>query len=402
MVYIIKLNPLVLFYQKDNMEFSEASTFFHKSMTKKARAEQGIFFTPKKVRDRMFEKLAEFNLCPRLVLEPSFGTGEFLMDASTHYPTATLIGVEKNPDLFKSYRPSSNTTTHCADFLTWSMNKKADLILGNPPYFVMTGKEKYPKCMTGRPNIYVLFLYLCLTQYLAPGGTLAFLLPTSLYNSSYYQPMRDYLYANTTIRHLENLKKPGFYETTQDIMLLILQLQNGPRNYFLLYKHVYLSPYANELSELVEGTITLYEMGLGVKTGNVVWNQHKDALSDEGTLLVYSSNIQNGSLVFPPLKLPKKQYIQLDKPVLEGPNLLVERGYGNGYLFQYALVHEPCYAENHVNVIYPKKNTDASKLEQVIRSFQNPKTALFLKYFIGNGSLSATELETLFPIFKEN
>jgi len=376
------------------MEFREASSFFHHSLSKKDRSEQGIYFTPKKVRSRLFEKLTELNLNPKLVLEPSFGTGEFLKDASELYPSTTLVGVEKNPDLFQSY-PS--TTTYCEDFITWTHKKKADLILGNPPYFVMKGK--YPECMTGRPNIYVLFLYKCLTQHLKPGGTLAFILPTSLYNSSHYQPMRDYLYQHTTICHLETLKKPGFYDTTQDTMLLILQLQKGPKDYFFLYKQIYLSPYTTELTALVQDTKTLSELGLGVKTGNVVWNQHKDALSDQGTLLIYSSNLQDGKLVFPPLKSPKKQYIRLEKPVLEGPHLLVERGYGNGYLFEYALINQPCYAENHVNVIYPKTAGSVSKLKTVIISFQDPRTALFLKYFIGNGSLSATELETLFPIF---
>jgi hypothetical protein len=88
----------------------------------------------------------------------------------------------------------------------------------------------------------------------------------------------------------------------------------------------------------------------------------------------------------------------LDKPVLEGPHLLVERGYGNGYLFQYVLIDQPCYAENHVNVIYPR-TPDSANLDRVVKSFQDPRTAQFIKYFIGNGSLSATELETLFPIF---
>lgn len=376
------------------MEFSEVSSFFHQSLSKKDRSEQGIYFTPKKVRSRLFEKLTDMKIKPKLILEPSFGTGEFMKDASQHYPSATLIGVEKNPDLYPSY-PS--TTTYCEDFLTWSYEKKADLILGNPPYFVMKGK--YPECMTGRPNIYVLFLYKCLTQHLPPGGTLAFILPTSLYNSAYYQPMRDYLYQHTTICHLETLKKPGFYDTTQDTMLLILQLREGPKDYFFVYKQLYLSPYTAELDKLVHGTKTLHELDLGVKTGNVVWNQHKDALSDEGTLLIYSSNIHDGKLVFPPLKPPKKQYIRLDKPVLKGPHVLVERGYGNGYLFEYAIIDQPCYAENHVNVIYPKTKESISTLEKVVASFQDPRTALFLKYFIGNGSLSATELETLFPIF---
>jgi hypothetical protein len=373
------------------MEFREASFRFHLSMDKKERAEQGIFFTPKKARDILFQKLKEFKVEPNVILEPSFGTGEFIEDAVFHYPKAKILGVEKNPDLFQSLdRPG----LVCGDFLEWS--GKADLIIGNPPYFVMKSKSKHP-AMTGRPNIYILFLYKCLTEHLTMGGTLAFILPTSLYNSSYYQPMRDYIYTHTTVLHLETLKKPGFHDTSQETMLLILKLDKGNnKKYFLDYKGLFLTPYAKELRNLVKGTKTIQELGMGVKTGNIVWNQHKEKLSDTGTLLIYSSNIEEGELVFPLLKHPKKQYIQIDKPTLTGPNLLVERGYGNGYIFQYVKVNQECYAENHVNVIYPKTEDN---LDLVIQSFQNEKTSLFLKYFIGNGSLSATELETLFPIF---
>lgn len=372
------------------MEFHESSYRFHKELSKKERAEQGIFFTPKRVRDLLFQKLKEFKVDPHVILEPSFGTGEFIRDAVLHYPEAKIIGVEKNQDLFHCIE---GPHLFCQDFLEW--NGKADLIVGNPPYFVMKDKGKYD-CMTGRPNIYVLFLYKCLTEHLTVGGTLAFILPTSLYNSSYYQPMRDYLYENTTILHLETLKKPGFHDTSQETMLLILKREKGHHTYFLDYKQRFLTPYAKELKEMLKGTKTIQELGMGVKTGNIVWNQHKDKLSDTGTLLVYSSNIEDGELVFPLLKAPKKQYIQIDKPTLTGPNLLVERGYGNGYIFHYVKVNQECYAENHVNVIYPKTEDN---LDLVIQSFQNDKTALFLTYFIGNGSLSATELETLFPIF---
>jgi hypothetical protein len=327
-----------------------------------------------------------------VILEPSFGTGEFIRDASIHYPKAKIIGVEKNKYLFESL---DSPNLFCEDFLEWTHKNKSDLIIGNPPYFVIKKKMTHP-AMTGRPNIYILFLYKCLTQHLSPGGTLAFILPTSLYNSAYYQPMRDYIYNNTTVLHLETLKKPGFHDTSQETMLLILKLEKGKSPYFLDYKGLFLTPYAKELRDLVKGTKTISELGMGVKTGNIVWNQHKDKLSDTGTLLIYSSNIEDGELVFPPLKPPKKQYIQIDKPQLTGPNLLVERGYGNGYIFQYVKVNQECYAENHVNVIYPKSE---DHLDLIIKSFQNEKTALFLKYFIGNGSLSATELESLFPIF---
>jgi hypothetical protein len=103
-----------------NGEFREASTQFNKSTTKKQRAEEGIFFTPKKARDLLFAKLAELGVSPKVVLEPSFGTGEFLHDARRIYTEATLLGVEKNEKLFASVpvaAEGSASRLDCGDFL---------------------------------------------------------------------------------------------------------------------------------------------------------------------------------------------------------------------------------------------------------------------------------------------
>ena len=373
------------------MEFRDNSISFHQSLSKVVRSEQGIYFTPKKVRDQLFHALSTLSIKPTQILEPSFGTGELLLDAIERYPVP-CVGIEQHPDLFASLTAPVEKT--CTDFLTWKDPRRFDLIVGNPPFVSTTQKSPV---LTGRSNTYILFLYKCLSEHLAPGGTLAFILPTSLYNSSYYQPMRDYLYQHTTIRWLETLEKPGFKDTTQETMLLVLQHTPGNRDYFFPYKKWYLSPYAAELTQLVQGTVTLASLGLAVKTGNIVWNQHKDHLSTEGSLLLYSSNVKNG-LVYPPLKLPKKQYIRSEKPTLDGPVILVTRGYGNTYHFHYALVHEKgFYAENHLNVIY-SKTSDVVPLEKVIQSFKDPRLLRYLERFIGNGALSARELEQL-PVF---
>ena len=150
------------------------------------------------------------------------------------------------------------------------------------------------------------------------------------------------------------------------------------------------------------GSTTLADLGLGVKTGNVVWNQVKDALADEGTLLVYSSNLRNSELVLNNLSgNEKKQYVRgLTKPTLSGPVILVSRGYGNTFRFEAVLVDlAEFYAENHVNVIYPKVAEAGAHLARVMASFTDKRTAQFIQWFVGNGSLSATELETLIPIF---
>lgn len=393
-------------------EFREVSKKFNSSLTKKERLEQGIFFTPKKARDVLFAKLSELGVNPKKILEPSFGSGEFLLDARRLYPEADIAGVEKNQKLFDAVKcPGASLT--CADFLDWKGN--ADLIIGNPPYFVlktdeMSAKEKkefvkkYSDCMTGRPNIYVLFLKKCLEEHLDTDGFLAFIIPTSLYNCSYYQPMRNYIQKNTTIRYLETLNKPGFFETGQETMLIILQKKKLNDDYIFNPKsgNIYISPFYKELYELTKDQPTLLDLGLGAKTGNVVWNQVKEHLADSGTLLVYSSNINKSELKLNNLcGKSRKQYVTgIDKPKLNGPVILVERGYGNSFSFNAVLVElKEFYAENHINVIYPKTEEGAANLNRVIKSFHDERSKKFVKWFIGNGSVSATDIETLIPIF---
>jgi adenine-specific DNA-methyltransferase len=394
-------------------DFRESSKRFNASLSKETRSEQGIFFTPKKARDVLFAKLAALQINPRRILEPSFGSGEFVLDARQIYPDSHIFGVEKNEELFKSVISDAKTTLACADFLTWT--GKADLIIGNPPYFVMKSddlsakekralKGKHASCMTGRPNIYVLFLHKCLEDHLEPEGFLAFIIPTSLYNCSYYQPMRDYIYTNTTIHHLETLNKPGFYETGQETMLIVLQKKKMNDDYIFKSKSgtIYISPHYKELHDITQNATTMCDLGIGVKTGNVCWNQVKANMADEGTLLIHSSNLNNSELTLDNINgKTKKQYVKgITKPTLDGPLILVERGYGNTYRFNSVLVDlKGFYAENHINVVYPKTPAAAANIERVAKSFKDERTHAFVKYFLGNGSISATDLETLVPIF---
>ena len=280
--------------------FRETSKAFNASLDKQTRLDQGIFFTPKKARDAMFERLRGIIVNPETILEPSFGTGEFILDARVAFPGAGIIGVEKNVDLFNSVAAmgiTSGLDSHNADFLEWT-GEQVDLIIGNPPYFVIPKDKRY-LMMTGRPNIYILFLYKCLTQHLKPGGVLAFILPTSIYNCSYYQPMRDYIRTHCEVVYVETLDKPGFFETGQDTTLLIIRNTVPSTNKYIYISKTgktFISPYAEELYRLTENTETLASLGIGVKTGSIVWNQMPDNMADEGTLLIHASNLSNSEL----------------------------------------------------------------------------------------------------------
>jgi len=409
--------PVLTPLQKPD-DFRPASVKFNKELSKETRQATGIFFTPKKARDLLFDKLAELGVpAPATILEPSFGTGEILLDAAVRYPKAQFQGVELNEDMFKSTLSYIRRNSVLGkwilrndDFLNWT--RKADLIIGNPPYFVTPGSpgslDSNQGIAAGRPNIYITFLHKCLDKHLNPDGHLAFIIPTSLYNCSYYQRMRDYIAANTTIRHVETLNRPGFYETGQETMLIILQKRVSTAGEFLFKApngHTYISPAYKELYELTTGATTVGALGLGAKTGNVVWNQVKEHLTDDatkGTLLIYASNIKGSELCLNNLLgKEKKQYVKgLTKPTQDGPVILVERGYGNAFSFNTVFVdRKGFYAENHLNVIYPKSDAAKPALARIIASFKDPRTKRFVALFNGNGTISASDLENLIPVF---
>jgi len=408
--------------------FRDLSEKLQTSMTLETRQAQGIFFTPKKARDLILEKFREYGVSPQTILEPSFGSGEFLEDFHKEYPSATLFGVEKNKDLYEAFIKDSkhldSMNLDHMDFLKW-VGPSVDIIVGNPPYFVIDTdamdkaekkefSEKNKECMVGRPNIYVSFLYKCVKEHLNPNGYLAFVIPTSLMNCSYYQPMRDYIAKYMTICFMKELDVK-YYQTGQDTMLLILQNKPGGKEYLYTMNHViYMSPYWKELKEIFATSTSLGAMGFGSRTGEVVWNQEKEKMSETGTLVIYNTNIKDGKLVLGNITSKvgsksekKRQYIKgFKKAPMKGPVILINRGHGNAtYHFNYVLIPESqgeFYAENHVNVIYPKSPEAAARIHLVLKSFENKKTEEFFRCFVGNGSFNSTEIENVLPIFQSS
>ena len=392
-------------------------------LTKDVRQKGGIFLTPRKARELLFEKLEEFGVSePASILEPSCGTGEFLLDAHERWPEAHLTGVELNTAMFVSVREQTaenpNVSLANMDFLKWTSGTKFDIIIGNPPYFVLPASTTGSTMCTGRPNIYIEFLHKCLTEHLKTNGFLAFILPTSIYNCAYYQPMRNYIAANTVIHHVETLDKPGFFDTAQDTTLLILQnctptLTPSPFLWKAANETLYISPHAAKLTALTAGSTTLHQLGFQAITGSIVWNVVKehlteDVLNPESKLLIYARNIKNGALELDNLvgkEVKQRIVLPKPKPTLSGPVILVDRGFGNGFKFNSALIPESVtdfYAENHLNVILsvlPQSVETKATLVRIQNSFQDPRTGEFVRLFNGNGTVSATNLNTLIPVF---
>jgi hypothetical protein len=380
------------------MTFRDVSITATKFLTKECKQKGGIFFTPKEDRSRVFEILDSFKVCPSSILEPSFGSGEFLEDIYERYPRASVTGVELNTHLFQL---SSKPNLYNIDFMEYT--GKHDLIIGNPPYFVIPKSKDTVLCQTNRPNMFVQFLYKSITENLTEAGYLAFVLPTSLFNCSYYELVRRYMFEFTTILAVERLDG-SYLETQQPTFMLVLQKGKRNDNFFIERNgSVYITPFKDEIADLILNTKTLSELGFKVSTGEVVWNQEKDKLSDQGVLLIYSSNFKDGVLdLESPLKNPKKQYIQgFKRAPLSGKVILINRGYGNASYSLKCVLFESnqFYAENHVNVVRPVTKNAEQIIDSVYRSLLSDNTSRFIEYFVGNNALSKSEIESCLPIW---
>ena len=109
-----------------------------------------------------------------------------------------ITAIEKNEKIYNAIKDFENEQVKIihADFIQFTTIDKYDLIIGNPPYFVMKKQDvhsSYYPYFDGRPNIFVLFIIKSLSL-LNEDGILSFILPKSFLNCLYYNKTRSYIY----------------------------------------------------------------------------------------------------------------------------------------------------------------------------------------------------------------
>ena len=399
-----------------NKSFTKLSHDLTKLISKKDKKAQGIFFTPPKdvqqTLNAIEPHIQSMEECD--VLEPSCGSGEFMLALAKKFKSMNIDGIEQNEIIYKAILSLANDNINIInkDFLEYDSLKKYDLIIGNPPYFVMK-KDKvdqsYYEYFDGRPNIFILFIIKSLNL-LKENGILSFVLPKSFLNCLYYDKTRKYIDYNFSIL---NILECGddFIDTKQQTIILIIQNNVKNNNDFTLKIDDYLifgtSNSIKNLKLLYEESTTLSKMGFKVSVGNVVWNQCKKILTRDKskTRLIYSSDIVGGKLVQKTYKnIDKKNFI--DREGDTGPILVINRGYGTGnYNFEYCIIDIGIeyLIENHLICIKYAADIEKYNLTElynkIIKSFNNEKTKEFIKLYFGNNAINTTELAFILPIY---
>ena len=418
------------------LEYSKTSKELTSSLSKKEKKDNGIYFTPPSCVRKNIELLKKY--LPGgikegfTILEPSCGSGEYIkaLCEDDMFNLSKITGVEINKTIFDAIQKLHDTNTNItllnSDFLKYSSNSTYNLILGNPPYFVLKKEDvvpEYNKFYDGRPNIFILFVVKCLGM-LANGGILSFVLPKSFLNCLYYDKTRKYINDNFMILDIVECSDDKYIETAQETIIIILKKPNALSDSTDVATVIDNTEYTLRVTgsnytifntkcniiifkELYENATTLSALNFKVSVGNVVWNQCKDILTDDKneTLLIYSSDIANNKLEIKTYKSDeKKNYIR--KPGVRRPIVVINRGYGTGeYKFNHCLIdgQREYLIENHLICIecLEKINREdiINKYKKIMMSFDDKRTSRFIEVYFGNSAINTTELRNVLPIY---
>lgn len=393
--------------------FTELSRKLTKQLSKEEKKEYGIFLTPLTTIQKNIEFLSPYIKNGMSVLEPSCGSCHFIFSLLESYDL-NITGVEFNKKIFDSIAKyeTDKVRLYHRDFIKFGELDTYDLIIGNPPYFVMKKTDvpsMYHKYFDGRPNIFIIFIIKSL-HLLKKDGILSFVLPKSFLNCLYYNKTRKYIIDNYKILTIIECSDE-YLDTKQETVILIVQNnkdKSGNAGYVLNYEGNYIlgNPMIiDKLRDLYAGSTTLSQMGCRVFVGTVVWNQNKAILTNDTTKtrLIYSSDIKDNELILQKYaNVDKKNYI--DKVGCNEPILVINRGYGVGnYKFEYCLIEGgfDYLIENHLICVKCDLENDGAvaMYEKIISSLENPKTIEFIKLYFGNNAINTTELANIVPFF---
>jgi hypothetical protein len=399
--------------------FSKLSLSITKILDKNIKKNQGIYFTPPSTIIHNIDLLKYHLNFDNItsILEPSCGSCEYVIKLNNLFDNLHFTCIENNPIVYNNIKFLQNDNINIInqDFLHFNDNKKYQLIIGNPPYFVISKNlvdKYYFDYFDGRPNIFILFIIKSLNL-LDKNGILSFILPKNFTNSQYYNKTRKYLVNNYEILFIVNCND-NYLETKQDTIILCvknIKPHNNSDFYLSINDNIIIGS-KNDIKSiklLYHNSKTLKSLGFKVYIGNIVWNQVKNILTDDihKTKLIYSSDIDNNNLIIKKYNNPlKKNFI--NKKGFDKSLLIVNRGYGTGkYNFNYSIIDyniiNEYLIENHLLIVEYSSYINNDNLlilyNKIIKSFQNKKTLDFINIYFGNNSITSSELLNILPIY---
>lgn len=350
-------------------------------MGKSKKAKYGQFNTEKNECQFTINQIKKYFEIKGTVLEPSFGSGNFVSELKKYKVDIDCYEVDKNV-----FHPIENTNSYLGDFLFTTFNKKYDFIIGNPPYIELVYsfyndeeknelKSQYPSEKRGRVNLVHFFMDKSF-DLLKEDGVIAYLLPSTILSSPWYNDIRKKIYEEYTV--VDIICKIPFREVSIDICLLILQKKVDSE-----HKNILLKNGLYVLTKNDSNGTTLKEKGFDCQIGNILWYKNKEILTDVPTdrILIYSNNIKDGKIILSDKLrskiVGKKQYISSEISITIKDCIVMPRVVSKNMRFS-LIKNNKCFLfENHVMII---THDDSKMLDELFEKIKN-KSLSFENYF---------------------
>jgi tRNA1(Val) A37 N6-methylase TrmN6 len=370
------------------MEFLESSLAIQKMLGRKTRARRGIFFTPKTLRDIVISKI---DIYPKRILDPTCGSGEFLVDCAKTWSDAESTGVELTDDIVPIARANASTATvDHADFMTWTAEEKFDLIIGNPPFVKLT-KSPNKHMYTTSSNLYIEVPFKCLTEHLATDGILAMVLPSTIQNGTWCSKLRD-LFFSLDIAHFEIIRDHEFKDTQAGVALIVVR--NRPGNNDRYNFNGVLTEHADDLRRMTHGQkkFSDYDLNLVGGAGSARDYKKRYGSEDADVAFILTGEFKQDRVEFG----NKRLFVKTDK-YHSGRCLILSRTkgvtMGDRYDLKYAMFDHPKFLFE--SCMYAIFGDDIDVLHE---SLQDTRTAKYLQTIAGSGRLTIPTIKNM-PIF---
>lgn len=282
------------------------------SLSLAERKALGQYMTPATIGDMMAARL--FDGLPAdgnthgapSVIDPACGTGELLLAAHRACPAARLSGCDVDPCMIDAAIANLSACDVPTDGIRYlsmfdgeslGLHGKYDAMIGNPPYLVIRKDDARLKGSgvigfsslheAGRLNVYALFIEYSLLL-LRDGGRMVLLVPPSVNNGAYFRTIRRRMLELGRIEDITVIRDShvfGDAMTAVEIVTMSRTDDGFEKNVCASDGWLWdangdgsdlvLTDDKAWLSSFCTGKTTISERGFVVRTGSVVWNQHK-------------------------------------------------------------------------------------------------------------------------------
>lgn len=328
-----------------------------------------------------------------------------------------------------------------------------DLVIGNPPYgrITLPGslRSKYERSLFGHANLYGIFTHIAVNL-ARTDGFIAYVTPTSFLGGQYFRNLRKLLKAEAPLRTIDFIvQRGGVFEGVLQETALALFCRTGERKKVRVHittskgidadAHVlslgsfringaedapWVLPrekhHADLLRKAERMKLRLGDLGFEVSTGPLVWNRHKDQMSEQRTPdafpLIWAESVQtDGSFKFAHAKRNHVPYFRIrpgQNHLLTSKGcVLVQRTTAKEQQRRIIAARLPdrfvrkyggAVIENHLNFVRPSNGQSMISLQALVALLNSAAIDQIFRCISGSVAVSAYEIRSMpLPAEKE-